>query len=193
MPVPVRFDDRHQWPLGSGLERRDVVSDGVEIDDDLSASRLGGVHPGQFPIAAKLADMGFEMTDQVRRRLTEDTLVWLTTVSPSGRPAPRLVWFMWTGQDCLVYSQPGAAKLRHIASNHRVTLNFNSDSHGGDAVVLAGRAELGPDAPPPEDLPGLLDKYAGLLDAIGMTAEEFTSSYTVAIRVTLDRAWTVPA
>ncbi len=43
--------------------------------------------------------MGFEMTDQVRRRLTEDTLIWLTTVSPSGRPAPRLVWFMWTGQD----------------------------------------------------------------------------------------------
>ncbi len=153
--------------------------------------------------------MGFEMTDQVRRRLTEDTLVWLTTVSPSGRPAPRLVWFMWTGRDSadpsqdagtaaarpliLIYSQPEAAKVRHIAANERVTLNFNSDAQGGDAVVLAGRAELAPDAPPPEDLPGLLDKYADLLLAIGMTADEFTSSYTVAIRVTFDRAWTVPA
>lgn len=133
------------------------------------------------------------MTDQVRRRLTQDTLVWLTTVSPSGRPAPRLVWFMWTGEDCLVYSQPDVAKVRHIAANDRVTLNFNSDARGGDAVVLAGRAELAPDAPPPEDLPGLLDKYAELLEAIGMTAEEFTSTYTVAVRVTPDRAWTVPA
>ncbi len=116
---------------------------------------------------------------------------------------------MWTGRDSadpsqdagtaaarpliLIYSQPEAAKVRHIAANERVTLNFNSDAQGGDAVVLAGRAELAPDAPPPEDLPGLLDKYADLLLAIGMTADEFTSSYTVAIRVTFDRAWTVPA
>ncbi len=133
------------------------------------------------------------MSDQVRRRLTDDTLVWLTTVSPSGRPAPRLVWFMWTGHACLIYSQPDVAKLRHIAANDRVTLNFNSDAHGGDAVVLAGRAELAPDAPPAAAVPGLLDKYADLLETIGMTAEEFTGTYTVAVRVTLDRAWTVPA
>jgi len=29
--------------------------------------------------------MAFEITDQIRHRLTDDTLVWLTTVSPSGR------------------------------------------------------------------------------------------------------------
>lgn len=137
--------------------------------------------------------MALEITEQVRRRLTTDTLVWLTTVSPSGRPAPRLVWFMWTGVDCVIYSQPEAAKLRHIAGNDRVTLNFNSDAEGGDAVVLAGRAALTPDAPPPEALPGLLDKYTELLKAIDMTAEEFTSTYIAPIRISLDRAWTVPA
>lgn len=137
--------------------------------------------------------MAFEMTEQVHRRLTEDTLVWLTTVSPSGRPAPRLVWFMWTDDSCLIYSQPGAAKLRHITGNDRVTLNFNSDALGGDAVVLAGSAELVPGAPSADAVPGLLDKYTDLLEAIGMTAAQFTSSYTVVIRVTLDRAWTVPA
>jgi len=114
------------------------------------------VHPAQFPILgmiaagdtvprrqARMAAMTFEMTDQVLRLLTDDTLVWLTTVTPSGRPAPRLVWFMWldgasdpsqdaarlapTRSSCLIYSQPGAAKLRHIAVNDRVTLNFNSN------------------------------------------------------------------
>lgn len=82
--------------------------------------------------------MAFAITEQVQRHLTDDTLVWLTTVSPSGRPTPRLVWFMWVGDGCLIYSQPDAAKLRHIADNPRVTLNFNSDTLGGDAVVLAG-------------------------------------------------------
>lgn len=137
--------------------------------------------------------MAFEISDQLRRHLTEDTLVWLTTVSPSGRPAPRLVWFMWIRESCLVYSQPGAAKLRHIAGNERVTLNFNSDAVGGDAVVIAGRAELAPDAPSASALPGLLDKYADLLEAIGMTADRFTSTYTVAMRVIPDHAWTIPA
>ncbi|MDQ4039019.1 MAG: TIGR03667 family PPOX class F420-dependent oxidoreductase, partial [Actinomycetota bacterium] len=127
--------------------------------------------------------MAFEMTDQVRRRLTDDTLVWLTTVSPAGRPAPRLVWFLWTEESatagsCWIYSQPSAAKLAHIAANDRVTLNFNSDALGGDAVVLAGRAELAPDAPPAESLPGLLAKYADLLAAIHMSAGQFTSAYT---------------
>ncbi|MGI9118903.1 MAG: TIGR03667 family PPOX class F420-dependent oxidoreductase [Acidimicrobiales bacterium] len=137
--------------------------------------------------------MAFEMTDQLRRRLTDDTLVWLTTVSPRGRPAPRLVWFMWTGDSCLIYSQTAAAKLGHIAGNDRVTLNFSSDARGGDAVVMAGRAELAPDAPPAAALPGLLDKYTDLLNAIGMTAEHFTSSYTVAMRVIPDHTWTIPA
>ncbi len=136
--------------------------------------------------------MPLVLTDQIRRRLADDTLVWLTTVSPTGRPSPRLVWFMWTGQDCLVYSQPDVAKLRHINANDRVTLNFNSDARGGDAVVLAGRADLAPDAPPPETLPGLLDKYANLLRTIQMSPDQFTGTYTVAIRITLDHAWTIP-
>ena len=114
-------------------------------------------------------------------------------MTPSGRPAPRLVWFLWTDGGALIYSQPGAAKLRHITANDRVTLNFNFDALGGDAVVLAGPAELAPDAPSADTLPELQDKYAGLLEAIGMTAEHFTSTYTMAIRVIPDHAWTVPA
>lgn len=137
--------------------------------------------------------MAFELTKQIRRRLTEDELVWLTTVSPKGQPAPRLVWFIWDGEACVIYSQPEAAKLQHIAGNDRVALNFNSDPLGGDAVVIVGRAEFAADAPPPEALPGLLDKYAKLLAAIGMTAEHFCTNYTVPLRVIPERAWTIPA
>lgn len=137
--------------------------------------------------------MPFEPTEQVLRRLSEDTIAWLTTVSPKGRPSPRPVWFLWTGDSCVIYSQPDVAKLRHIAANDRVSLHFNSDPNGGDIVVIAGRAELIPDAPPADGWPGLLDKYADLLAAIGMTAEHFVATYSVALRVIPDRAWAFPA
>jgi PPOX class probable F420-dependent enzyme len=137
--------------------------------------------------------MAFELNQQIRRRLNDDTLIWLTTVTPSGRPAPRLVWFLWTEGGCLIYSQPGAAKLAHITVNDGVTLNFNSAALGGDAVVLSGHSELAPDAPSGDALPELQAKYAGLLEAIGMTAEHFTSTHTVAMRVIPDQAWTIPA
>lgn len=137
--------------------------------------------------------MPFEVTDQIRRRLVEDPIAWLTTVSPKGRPSPRPVWFLWTGVNCVIYSQPGTAKLTHIAANDQVSLHFNSDPHGGDIVVLAGRAELLPDAPPADGWPGMLEKYADLLLTIGMSAEHFVGTYPVALRVIPERSWTIPA
>lgn len=135
--------------------------------------------------------MPFELTEQVRRRLAEDTIAWLTTVSPKGRPSPRPVWFLWTGDSCVIYSQPDAAKLTHIATNDQVSLHFNSAADGGDIVVVAGRAELAPAAPPADGWPGLLEKYADLLVAIGMSADYFVGTYTVALRFIPERAWTL--
>ncbi len=69
----------------------------------------------------------FELTDGIRRRLVEDPIAWLTTVSSRGRRSPRPVWFLWTGDCCVIYSQPGTAKLTHIAANDQVSLHFNAD------------------------------------------------------------------
>ena len=33
--------------------------------------------------------MAFELTGQVEKHLVNDQIVWLTTVTPAGRPAPR--------------------------------------------------------------------------------------------------------
>ena len=54
MCIRDSFDDRHQWPLRPGLEYRDVVSYGIEIDDDLSSVQPGCVHLGQFDTAAEM-------------------------------------------------------------------------------------------------------------------------------------------
>ncbi len=135
--------------------------------------------------------MAFELTEQIERHLAGDQIVWLTTVTPSGRPAPRPVWFLWNGTDVVIYSAPEVAKLRHIAANSHVALNFNSTPGGGDVVVISGQAEVVPGAPLPSAVPEMLAKYKDTIAAMGH-APEWYDSYSTAIRVTLERGWTVP-
>jgi PPOX class probable F420-dependent enzyme len=136
--------------------------------------------------------MAFELTGQIEKHLVNDHIVWLTTVTPAGRPAPRPVWFVWDGTAVVIYSQPDGAKLKHIAANGLVSLNFNCTPDGGDVVVLSGRAEVLPGAPPPSEFPGMLDKYLDRIQAMGYT-QEWYDAYNTAIRITPDRAWTIPA
>jgi PPOX class probable F420-dependent enzyme len=135
--------------------------------------------------------MAFELTGQIEKHLVNDHIAWLTTVTPTGRPAPRPVWFVWDGTAVTVYSQPDGAKLKHIAANDQVSLNFNCTPDGGDVVVLAGRAEVLQGAPLPSRFPGMLDKYRGRIEAMGNT-QEWYDSYSTAIRIVPDRAWTIP-
>jgi PPOX class probable F420-dependent enzyme len=135
--------------------------------------------------------MAFELSGQIEKHLVNDQIVWLTTVTPTGRPAPRPVWFMWDGTTVTIYSMPSGAKLKHIAVNDQVSLHFNSTPGGGDVVVISGRAEVIEGAPLPSQVPGMLDKYRATIQAMGYT-QDWYDSYNTAIRVTPERAWTVP-
>jgi PPOX class probable F420-dependent enzyme len=139
-----------------------------------------------------MGGMAFELTERIERHLTGDLIAWLTTVTPAGRPAPRPVWFVWDGAAIVIYSLNRGAKLRHIQANDQVAVHFNSNADGGDIVVISGRAEFVPDAPPPSQFPGLLDKYAAAISRMGQTAQWYDDEYGVALRVTPERAWTIP-
>lgn len=133
--------------------------------------------------------MAFELTERIRAHLTEDEVVWFTTVTPSGRPTPRPVWFVWDGSTVVTYSPAGAYKLRHIATNDRVSLTFNSDFLGNDVAVVHGRAAVDTEAPPATKQRGYLDKYASEIARVGLTVADFNGRYSVAIRVTPDGGW----
>jgi hypothetical protein len=49
-----------------------------------------------------------------------------------------------------------------------------------------------PGAPPPSRFPGLLDKYLPTIESMGSTAQWYDDEYGVALRVTPERAWTIP-
>jgi hypothetical protein len=44
------------------------------------------------------------------------------------------VWFYFDGEDVIVYSEPNAAKVRHVKAHSRVSLNLDSDGNGSGIV-----------------------------------------------------------
>jgi PPOX class probable F420-dependent enzyme len=136
--------------------------------------------------------MPLEITDRIRQHLTNDTIGWLTTVTPSGKPAPRPIWFFWDGTAVTIYSLNTGAKLRHIAANNQVTLHFDAKGDGHDVVVLSGTAQIVPDAPPPSTVSDLLAKYAKSLEQLGQDTAWWDANYGTAIRFTPERAWSIP-
>lgn len=129
-------------------------------------------------------DTSSDFGQRAARRLTEEQVAWLSTVDSNGTPQPVPVWFLWDGQTAIIYSQPGQAKIRNVERTGRASLNFNSDFHGGDVVVLTGTAEIEPSAPAADQNPAYVEKYADGIASINMTPESFAAAYSVPIRLT---------
>jgi len=118
------------------------------------------------------------------RRLRQEKVIWLTTTDSHNTPQPRPVWFHWDGRTVLIFSEKHAAKLRHIAHNPRVALNFNSDEDGDDVVVLIGEARILSKPPAASRVNTYLRKYRLGITDIDMTVPQFAAAFAVPILVT---------
>ncbi len=123
---------------------------------------------------------------RVERRLHEELIAWLVTVSPRGAPVPSPVWFLWDGDSFLVYSRPDTAKLRNLARNAHVALHLDGDGRGGDIVILSGKARESQD-PPAHEIAPYIEKYAERIARNGWTPESFAADYSVPVRITPTR------
>lgn len=135
--------------------------------------------------------MAVEFTQEVTARLTADHSGWLTTVAKSGQPVPRLVWFFFDGKDVFVYSEPDAAKVRHIRNHPRVSLNLDSDGAGSGVIVVGGAATVDAENADPLQDERYRAKYAELATSLGFT-EEFLSAYNLRLKIDVDKVWTTP-
>jgi len=124
---------------------------------------------------------------RVERRLSQEQVIWLTTVSHNGTPQPNPVWFLWDGETILIYSMPTAAKVHNIRRTPRVALHFDSGESGEDVVVIAGTAVLDDTAPPVHRNPAYQAKYQVGIKNIEMTPESMSATYNTAIRVKPDK------
>lgn len=129
-------------------------------------------------------DLNTKFGRHVKRRLKREQEIWLTTVDKNGTPQPRPVWFYWDGETFLMYSQPHAHKVKHIARNPNVVLHLNSTTEDGGVVIFHGLAERDGSAPAPIHHRAYFRKYKQGIRDINMTPEEFARDYSVAIRIT---------
>jgi PPOX class probable F420-dependent enzyme len=119
----------------------------------------------------------------VEKRLTDEIVVWLTTVGPRGTPQPVPVWFLWNGEEIIVCSRPDTPKLRNVSARPRVSLHLNSTRSGGDIVVFTGDATIDETPLSGEDLAAYDAKYASSIRGLGTTNEGFHLDYSVPVRI----------
>lgn len=136
-----------------------------------------------------MIDEGTEFGARVARRLRDEEVAWVTSVTTLGAPLPRPIWFLWDGaESVLVYSRPGA-RIRNIQANPRVTFNFDGDSRGGDIVVLTGRATIDHSAPGADRDEAYLKKYRANIDRTGLSLEAFAERFSVPVRIRFYRLY----
>ncbi len=131
-----------------------------------------------------MLDLDTPLGRKIERRLNEEQVIWLTSVDASLTPQPRPVWFHWDGETLLILSQANAAKVRHIARNPRVALNFNTDAEGGEVGVLIGEARLLQEPLDPARLQAYIEKYAEGINDLGLTPESMLAEYHSVLLVT---------
>ena len=117
-------------------------------------------------------------------RLATEKIGWLTSVDPHGQPYASAIWFLWEDDEVLVYSHRRAPRNGNIEDNARVAFNLHTDVGGGDYVSMEGSARIDTDAPPADQHPVYLAKYADMIAGYGWTPEWFAAEYPVAVRVT---------
>jgi PPOX class probable F420-dependent enzyme len=125
------------------------------------------------------------LESKAKRLIKREYVLWLTTIDSQLAPQPRPVWFIWDKDAFLIFSQPHAYKLKHIQQHPRVSLHFNSDKTADqDVIVYVGTAQIDTSAPAAHKMYAYLKKYQAGIEALGVTPEQFSQEYSVAIRVT---------
>lgn len=134
--------------------------------------------------------MTADLTPEIIERLTSADFGWLTTVAKSGQPVPKLVWFFFDGTDLVIYTEPGAAKVRHIHNHPQVSLNLDSDGNGGGIIVIGGPARVDAEGADPREDASYWAKYQAASDQFGLT--DAMGNYDTRLRISIEKVWTTP-
>jgi PPOX class probable F420-dependent enzyme len=133
-------------------------------------------------------DESTEFGAHAAKRLRDEIIGWLTTVTADGQPQPIPVWFLWDGdRSILLYSRPDKRKLANIAANPRVSLNLDSDGIDADIVVVWGEIHPSDDLPA-DQVPEYVEKYRGRIAALEWkTPDVFAQDFNVPLRLDVTR------
>jgi PPOX class probable F420-dependent enzyme len=121
-------------------------------------------------------------------RLQRERIIWLTTVSADGRPQTSPVWYLFDGDEFIVYSLDPTRRLDNIAANPHVALNLDGNGSGGDIVTIEGTATVDRGAPGADSVPEYVERYRDRMDRGWGGPAGFAAKYPTLIRITPTRA-----
>jgi len=121
--------------------------------------------------------MTVEIPSHVSERLATEQVIWLTTTKLDGTPLPNPVWFLWDGNQFLVFTEPDSVKMKNMTRNPHVALHLNSDFDGGDVAIFQAEADVNGLPVSESELIGYVSKYEDGMQSMGITAEDLKSSY----------------
>jgi len=128
-------------------------------------------------------DAATEDASRALRRLRSELIAWLTTINPDGQPQASPIWFLWDGEELLIYSMTRAPRNGNIEDRPPVAFNLESGPEGEDVVTAEGEARIVPDEPPASANATYLAKYQRMFDAYGWTPDWYAERYSVPIRI----------
>ena len=160
------------------VDRRPPVLVGCPCPDPTEVCGPVGLRPpssGHERPTAALAEARLD------RFLAKEPVVWLSTVRPDGAPHLVPIWFTWDGTSLLVFSKPGAQKVRNLRANPVAMLALGEPEDDFDVALAEARVELF-DGPATELPDAHLAKYADRMAALGLSPEEFLATYSQVLR-----------
>lgn len=114
-------------------------------------------------------------------QIEHEQVIWLTTVRADGQPQTSAVWFLWTGEEFLIYSMPDKPKLHNIQHNPKVSLNFNTDPQGMHVVQIEGVATIDESHPKAAETPAMIEKYRDGIARLNSTPDQFSATFNVPV------------
>ena len=121
------------------------------------------------------------------RFLSTEPVVWLSTVRPDGAPHLVPIWFTWDGSSLLVFSKPGAQKVRNLRANPVAMLALGEPEDDFDVALAEATVRL-LDEPARDLPPAHLAKYGERMAALGLSTEEFLATYSQVMVITPSRS-----
>lgn len=106
----------------------------------------------------------------------------MTTVRLDGQPQTSPVWYVWNGEEFLIYSL-NSARVRNVAGNPKVSLHLNDDGKGDDVLTIDGASTIDPGLPSAGSNEAYRERYDSFVHSYGWTWDWYDSKYSVPIRV----------
>lgn len=116
-----------------------------------------------------------------------EPVLWLSTVSPDGRPHVVPIWFWWDGTSVLIASKPNARKIANLRANPECMLAIGDAAADFDVALIEARANLMTIATRTLLDAGLFEKYRGRMLAIRLARHEFEATYCQVVKITPTR------